>query len=501
MKTIAKATSRLQTSRQRRLAVLLMIYAAISLVLFYSYIYNDILETTRMGMRFWEDLFDGRIRYFYNEFVPMDPIAYAKDVQGVYDFPIYLLFAVWDLPLYLLSHFASVDVFQSLGCMLWIKTMLLVFSVLFATALYRLARTVGLSEEMSLIVCILFYTSNIFMTSVVVLSAYDITALYFTISGVTCWLKKNTKGFVLCFMLAIPLKLFALLIFLPLLLLREKNIGKIIVYTVLAMSPILLCRILIPCSGAGAEFHITDMLHGTDLGNLALLYAITYHTDMVLGEIYYSVIGFGLLMAFCYFFCPKTQQQFTEWGIYVCFVSYAILFTTCVSHPYWIIIMTPFTVLLMAMNRRCMHINLVLDTIGTWGMLLAQLFYFPWCFGNAMVTNMFWPKLLGTKTFAQFNPVSLLPGSSDSEAIRKLSTGAKGMGSSVFLACILMMVALNCPIVQHRLSSHKECSTNNRNLLLHSDGTTENWLLALRAASSLVLGLLPLAMYVMWLAQ
>lgn len=474
-------------SKYRRIFILLLIYAVISLVLFYSYIYNDILETTRMGIRFWEDLFSGRIRFFYNEFVTMSPVAYAKDVQGVYDFPIYILFAIWDLPLYLISRYSSIDVFQSVGCMIWIKTMLLVFSVLFAIALYRLATAIGLKEEQALLACILFYTSNLFMTSIIVLSAYDITALYFTVLGVTCWIKNDRRGFVLNFMLAIPLKMFALLIFLPLLLLREKNIWKILGNMLLALSPILVFRILIPCSGNGIGFRLSDMLHGTDLSNLALLYAITYHSEMVLGEIYYSVIGFGILMAVCYFIRLKTSQQYAEWGIYVCFVSYAILFTTCVSHPYWIIIMTPFTVLLAMMNRRYLHINLILDTVGTWGILLAQLFYFPWCFGNAMAANM-WPKFLSSRTFEQFNPVTLLSHGQDSTSLQKLSNGAKGMGSSIFLTCMLMMIFFNCPMVQKWVNRHSA-------YFIHSDGSVEKWILALRVLFSLALGILPLAMY------
>lgn len=488
-----KLSRYLRHPEYRRLVILLLIYAAVTFILFYSYIYNDILETTRMGIRFWEDLFDGRIRYFYNEFVSMDPSAYAKDVQGVYDFPIYILFAIWDFPLYLISHFTSIDVFQSLGCMMWIKTMLLVFSCMFASALYRLACTAGLTEENAFLTCILFFTSNLFMTSIVVLSAYDITALYFTILGVKFWIEDDHKGFIVSFMLAIPLKLFALLIFLPLLLLRQKNIWKIIGSCILSLSPILLFRILIPCSGNGIGFRITDMLHSTDLSNLALLYAITYHSDMVLGEIYYSVAGLGILMAVCYFVHLETQQQFIEWGIYVSFISYAILFMTCVSHPYWIIILTPFVALLTVMNRSYLHINLILDMVGTWGMLLAQLFYFPWCFGNAMVTNMFWPRLLGSKIFEQFNPVSLLSGS-DSESVRKLSTGAKGMGSTVFLACMIMMILLNCPYVQHRLQQ-----PGKKHLFIHSDGTTERWVIIFRTLSSLVLGILPIAMYIFWM--
>lgn len=476
----------------RRRNILLTIYAVITLVFFYSYMYNDILETTQMGIQFWVDLFDGRIRYFYDGYTYMDPYAYAKDVHGVYDFPIYILFAIWDLPLYLVQELCGIDVFRSLGCMIWIKTMLLVFCMLFAAALYRLARAVNLSVEDALLTCIFFYTSNLFMTSIVVQSAYDITAMLFTILGVTCWMRGNMRGFVANFMLAIPLKMFALLIFLPLLVLRQKNIWKILISAILSLSPILICRILIPCSGNGASLRITDALQSTDLSNLALLYAIEYHADMVLGEIYYSVVGFGILIALCYFAKPDQPEQYHRWGIYICFLSYAILFMTCISHPYWIIILTPFVMLVTMMNKGYLHINLLLEMVSSWGIILAQMFYFPWCFANGLATNMFWSRILGIKDYETWSVVTLLSQDGNTESIEKLSNGAKGMGSSIYLACMLMMIVLNCPWVQDRLRIHKSS-------LIHSDGTTESWVLALRVLSSLVLGILPLVMYVLWM--
>lgn len=483
---------------QRKITILLLVYAALALVLFYSYIYNDILETTRMGIHFWEMLFDGRIRDFYVTSAAMNPAAYAKDVQASYDFPIYILFAVWDFPLYLISRFAGIDVFQSLGCLLWVKTMLLVCSFVFARAFYLLARTAGLERERALLACILFYTSNLFMTSVVVLSAYDLLALLFVVRGMTCWLKGDPKGFLLQFMLAVPLKMFALLIFLPLLLLRQKNVLKILGCSVLGMVLVPLCRILIPCAGGGFGIQLADMFRGTELGNVAVSYIITYHSDMVLGEIYYSVIAFGILMAVCYFIRPETADQYCTWGIYVCFLSYAVLFTTCISHPYWVIMLIPFTSLLTMRNKESVHINTLLDTVGTWGILLAQLFYFPWCFGNALVTNLFWPKLLGSKEFEQFHLVSLLSSRIDAETLRKLTNGAESLGSTVFLACILMMSVLNFPPVQHLLYG----KTGSRSLtLIHSDGSAEGWVFVLRLLSGAALGLLPLVMYVLWIAQ
>lgn len=71
------------------------LFLAISLLLFYSFIYNDILETMRVGISFWDDLFSGNVKYFYAGRWEMTPFAYNKVVQAVYDFPIYIIFAIW----------------------------------------------------------------------------------------------------------------------------------------------------------------------------------------------------------------------------------------------------------------------------------------------------------------------------------------------------------------------------------------------------------------------
>lgn len=42
-------------------------FLIISLVFFYSFIYNDIIETMRMGMDVWYSMFDGQLNYFYSQ--------------------------------------------------------------------------------------------------------------------------------------------------------------------------------------------------------------------------------------------------------------------------------------------------------------------------------------------------------------------------------------------------------------------------------------------------
>lgn len=119
------------------------------------------------------------------------------------------------------------------------------------------------------------------MTSVIMMSAYDIIALYFAIKGIDYYFQGKNKGFLLCFMCAIPLKFFALLLFVPLLLLKEKRIPQIIGSGILSILPILIFRFLLPCravmgDASTVSFSLSNMLKSTELSNLAWIYAV-YH--------------------------------------------------------------------------------------------------------------------------------------------------------------------------------------------------------------------------------
>lgn len=101
-----------RTARGRWILAGITVYLLLCLMFFYSFIYNDIIETMRMGIDVWYSLFDGQLNYFYARRTPVDAIAYPKTVQGVYDFPIYIVFALWNFPLWIAENFFDVDVFS-----------------------------------------------------------------------------------------------------------------------------------------------------------------------------------------------------------------------------------------------------------------------------------------------------------------------------------------------------------------------------------------------------
>lgn len=475
-----------RTARGRWILAGITVYILLCLMFFYSFIYNDIIETMRMGIDVWYSLFDGQLNYFYARRTPVDAIAYPKTVQGVYDFPIYIVFALWNFPLWIAENFFDVDVFRSPLCLMWGKTLLLLASVLIVGALYRLCRTLEVSEKNSLFAVILFLTSNFFMSSIIMMSAYDIVVLYFAILGIDYYFRGDMKKFTLCFMCAIPLKFFALLIFVPLVLLREKRIWKIVVYLVVSVLPILVFRFFIPCRAvfedpSSVALSLKNIFESTELSNLAFLYTVTYEWTTSLSRIYLSLAFWGILYLICYFYKPESEEKIKKWGIYICFLTFANLFITCMTHPYWIMLLVPFTVIIMAMNSQYSYVNLVLETIMTWGMLLAQIFKFPWCFGSAIVAGMFWPSILGKMDeFIGYTVMNVLK-RLDMEGAQGYLIGA---GCTAFFGCIVLFAVLNFPGWKRELP------------VINKGSKPAWWLIGVRMLAGFAVALLPIALYI-----
>lgn len=474
-----------RTARGRWILAGITVYLLLCLMFFYSFIYNDIIETMRMGIDVWYSLFDGQLNYFYARRTPVDAIAYPKTVQGVYDFPIYIVFAIWNFPLWIAENLFDVDVFRSPLCLMWGKTLLLLASVLIVGALYRLCRTLEVSEKNSLFAVILFLTSNFFMSSIIMMSAYDIVVLYFAILGIDYYFRGDMKKFTLCFMCAIPLKFFALLIFVPLVLLREKRIWKIVVYMVVSVLPILVFRFFIPCRAvfedpSSVALSLKNIFESTELSNLAFLYTVTYEWTTSLSRIYLSLAFWGILYLICYFYKPESEEKIKKWGIYICFLTFANLFITCMTHPYWIMLLVPFTVIIMAMNSQYSYVNLVLETLMTWGMLLAQMFKFPWCFGSAIVAGMFWPSILGKMDeFIGYTVMNVLK-RLDMEGAQGYLIGA---GCTAFFGCIVLFAVLNFPGWKKELP------------VINKGAKPAWWLIGVRMLTGFAMALLPIVLY------
>ena len=464
----------------------MILYAAATVLIFYSCYYADFYETGLEGVRFWDILFSGQIRHFYTQIFLIGDTQYIP----LYDFPMYIVFAVWNFPLWIVEKVSGIDIFHSVPCLMWMKSMLWLFLALFLKAFGLLAADVmqlSRADDDRLTSArqaqLLFLTSVFFMTGLVVLGQYDIITMTFMMLGIRAYLKRDDRRFVLWFAIAAPFKYFSILAYIPLVLLREKRIRRILLRGVEVVAPILFFWVTVPYGRP--ELVPGCTFSGSSSGsNVAKpVYDALFVTGAIgFGTLFVYIFLWVIFLILCYAWKEEASEKKTgEAAVYVCFVAYMIQFTFGYSHPYWLILLVPFMVLLILQNDRLQYLNLLLETLLTAAMAFAQIFTYTWCFNSNIVNLSFWRMLLpGGVSEQEFSVMSVLTGMVSDPRLQEYASGA---GLSVFAAGMLLFTGMNCPLWKDRLP------------LIRRDRKEYRWLFPLRALITLCLGAVPMALY------
>lgn len=443
---------------------------AVFLLLFYTLVYSDILITVQHSLNLWDYLVEGRLSSFYAEsYGAVETAGYSTGDWVFYDFPLYVIFAVWNFPLWLMRRFSGAAVLQNPLCVMWAKTLLLVFTGFALFALARVCDALGLAKEDAHWAGFLTLSSALFLSAVALLGQYDIIAISLMLMGLEGYLRGDTKRFLLFFALSAPMKFFTLLAFVPLLLLREKRLGHILLQLGCAVSLLAVFRLL---------------FHSEVRGDALIWFLFDSELPLSVGSVYLFVLGMAALVLVCYCRAWQDTPEQKRWAVYFCLASYSVFFLTVNSYPYWIVYLVPFISLAMVQNREIFRVNLLLDLVLSGGALLAYLFKYFWCFNGSAASSMLLSGMLGGQKLGALYSLpgimaALLPGH------EKMPQYFIGIGVSAFAAALILLLAVNCPAAG-RL----------RQRLLHTARYgDEKVFLALRLAAGAAFCCLPIACY------
>ncbi len=363
------------------------ILLVISAILFFSYTYNDIVFSTRNGINLLNLLFDGKIlRFFsYNANIVSGNIYYPVIQSAIYNFLLYVVFAIWNFPLWVLERFLHVDVMNNIYCLLWSKTMVIFFLTTSAIVLRKICIELKLSKK-SINWSIFYYLSSaLVFSSALIMSQYDVISITIILLGFLMYLRGDMKKFVLFFMVAITLKYFALFVFIPLVLLKEKRIMKILQYVLSGFSLTILINFIFSFdkSTQTSTNFLFEMLKKFMANSLQLS----------IGQTSWFYLLIILLFIFCYFKVVTTTEELYKFSVYVSFLSYAILFAFTSSYPYWVIFIVPFIVLLILQNPKNMEFNMIIEIVMSTVLIFSHMIVFPHCFSDYTFAPMVLPKL------------------------------------------------------------------------------------------------------------
>ena len=372
---------------------------AVMLIVLCSHAYSDFYATWRHGITFWTALFDGHPLQFYEYCKIGGPgnawgnSLYFGNAKCAYDFTIYGVFAIWNLPIWLIEKIFHVNAQEVLPCIIWAKLLMAVALLISAKYMLRICEQLyggAVSRQRALLV---YLSSVLFYIYTIATGNYDILGLAVMLWGISCYFEGHNKRFILAFALAFSMKFFGILIFIPLVLLREKRVLIIIRNVLLCLSVSVIEKILFT---TGKVDNIGDTAGGSFVDLIEEVTVAGSVEGLGIGTVSLMFIGYAGVAIYCYMQIDRGEMCDRRKAIYMCLVSWALFFLLQRINSYWIIIIVPFMVLVLLGSRHkkmsymlegmfslAMLFRLMLMQGGvlsgttTFGMLPFQLFTVP----------------------------------------------------------------------------------------------------------------------------
>ena len=362
-----------------------LLFIAIGVVCHFSFLYMDITTTTLHGIDFWNTNIFNFYSYEFNKTGFYEGFLHP---HAAYPLPMYIIFAIWNFPLWVLTKFFGVKLIigQTYIYFLWAKLILVPFIVGAAYYVYKICQELKIDNDRAKWCVLVFLSSLNLIVPVFFISQYDIIYVPFMLMGVLALLQDKEKSFLLWFALAISMKNFALFPFIVLVFLKEKDFYKIPV------------KILAGCS---------ILLFFTIIASFDPAYAHSVSfTKYMIEKIFVNTIsgfsGFSINMTLYILICIlaytrdiSDKLMFNRWAIYLSMISLVSFFTFIAgTNYYWIVLTTPFIAIVIFQNPKYLNLNIILTTIAEFGMVVWTTEKISWFFEISVINNLgVFPKL------------------------------------------------------------------------------------------------------------
>lgn len=337
-----------------------LIISSISfLFCFLFFYYTDLKSLTIWSINIWDTLYETHnIRHFY-EYSAMNLYKLDHTMVGS-DILIYLPWAIWNLPLWILQHFFHLDTIEHFGMMLYSKCFLFAN---FGILLYY-ARKISLlftqNQEETKKMLFLCFSSLFTVTSLAYAGQNDVLVIVpFTIA-IYQLMKEKYLRFLLWSAISIAFKPIFLFSFVALLLLKEKNILKLFLSGILGCSVYFFQKILF----IGAPLYKESLSYGP----MKDIFDLLQKASLDLPPAGMSIFIFSLGLFYFFAYSHEKKEQLEQENAYTLYYATApmlifFLFTRYESYrPFYLV---PLLYLLILLRPEYSRINLILETIFT----------------------------------------------------------------------------------------------------------------------------------------
>ena len=376
-------------------SILALILLFISLTLFY---------VDNLGMfltYFWvnEELFkSGSIRFLGNNQLP-----YGIVQQWFCE--------LWVLPLNILRRFFDFSSANTLT-VIWFKLSMAFIMTLCMAELKKVAQILGIQAERIKWMLILFTSTILVALPVFHIAQSDILYTYISLIAIREYLKGNHKRFLIYFALAISCKAIAVIIFIPLILLKEKRIIYIIRDSVAGVTLFLVERVwykiidkidtlirnrttqyvvtktvVVETAQETVETVVEKSIDQTNTDFFSHFYnkALFFEFPAIRKGYMASLLVtlFVLLCIWCYVQKKEEEREWMQKSLYAVSIAWLIFFANSSPSPYWIVAMYPAVFLLIFMQPDRIKTNMLVQSCFTLTMFLVYVVNTEWVYGGS----------------------------------------------------------------------------------------------------------------------
>ena len=328
-----------------------LLFILLAGVLFLSFEMRDLFHTAGCSYGF----LDGHFLDFY-DYLEANGIAENGSVGlgAAYLPTVYLIFALWNLPMKIFGFVPQASAQLGFIPIMWAKLLPCLVFILSGVVVYKICQELKMSERKTKLCLFAYLGSPVCLFGQFALGQYESFMTFCLILGFYFWLRKKDILFIATFAVAMTFKYTAILFFLPLLLLREKRIWRILLETAGVFVLMALEMLVFWHSEA---FRMNAFGIGASSGSpVGYVTNAAYFTGFNFGDhmqfvVYLAFVAFAFVVAYAYFKKLPDEREHASYGIYLMCLSAAALFCFSKWHPHWLMIAVPFWTISAFLHR------------------------------------------------------------------------------------------------------------------------------------------------------
>ena len=392
-KTIVKAVYDFINAQKAPGYVEYLFLLLLFLVPFTTMMYGDTKAFVHYGVNFWKSITEGGgLHNFYEYSNEMLAYYRANGIGGayevIYDFPVYIVLGIWGLPLWFVCSRFGIEETSNMWTMLYSKSIYFVALIIVAYLICKICKNIGVDKIMAKWAAFLFLSSVLVFVEIGIAGQLDVLGMPFTLLAIYYFQKKQRWKFLLFFSIAVSFKQFPLFIFLPLIMLIEKNAFKIAIDTLLVFATTVISGLPFP---RGTEaMQVKDEVRGRFMDAFLGVKAPLYNNAVPM-----IVLFIGGICVFCYLKKIKDDRELEQYSVFIPALSMFVLFISFDSNPYWFIYLAPFMAILIAYNASRFHQLILFETVGMLCLILNQYGANYWVYESYWAKGMVLDKIFG----------------------------------------------------------------------------------------------------------